>query len=598
MPDDQKKIIPINYTSREYTSIRDDLLEIAERYYPDNFQDFSEASFGSLMIDAVAYVGDQLSFYLDYNVNESFLDTAYQYNNIIRHGRVLGYKSQGRASTYGQVTLYILAPAHATTLGPDENYLPVLRRGARFVSDTGVNFLLTENVDFASPKNRVVVARTDGDTGAPTFYAIRAFGNVVSGVFEQEEIDVGTYERFKNVRLRAPNVSEIVSVTDSQGNEYFEVDYLAQDIIFKEIANRNFRDDNVPSVLQPMLVSRKFVTEFDRDGVSLQFGSGNEAESNVLVEPQTVALDIFGKDYVTDTTFDPSRLPSNQNYGISPSNTTLTVVYRTSNPLSSNISAGQLNSVGRAAFDYKDRSQLTSTTVLTVNNSLEVSNEKPIVGDVTYPNSDEIKQRIYDTFPTQNRAVTQTDYESICYRMPAKFGSIKRVSAQRDPNSQKRNINMYVISEDKFAKLIKTNDTIKNNLKTWLNNYRMISDTVDILDPYILNFGVNFIIKSKPGTNKFVTLEAALQALRVHFSRNYYIGQQFSISDIYSALKEVPDVLDVLNVKVIAKNGVGYSPAEIDINDNTSPDGDSIIIPRNAIVEVKFPEVDIVGKVK
>jgi hypothetical protein len=182
--------------------------------------------------------------------------------------------------------------------------------------------------------------------------------------------------------------------------------------------------------------------------------------------------------------------------------------------------------------------------------------------------------------------------------MPAKFGSIKRVSAQRDPNSQKRNINMYVISEDKFGKLIKTNDTIKNNLKTWLNNYRMISDTVDILDPYILNFGVNFIIKSKPGSNKFVTLEAALQALRVHFSRNYYIGQQFSISDIYSALKEVPDVLDVLNVKVIAKNGVGYSPAEIDINDNTSPDGDSIIIPRNAIVEVKFPEVDIVGKVK
>ncbi len=598
MPDDQKKRIPINYTNREYVSIRNDLLEVAERFYPDNFQDFSEASFGSLMLDAVAYVGDQLSFYLDYNVNESFLDTAYQYDNIIRHGRILGYKSQGRASTYGQVTLYILVPSSTVTLGPDRNYLPILRRGARFTSDTGVNFLLTENIDFANPKNRTVVARTDDSTGAPTFYAIRAFGNVVSGLFEQEQISVGPYERFRKVTLRSENISEIVSVIDSQGNEYFEVDYLAQDIIFKEIANKNFKDDNVPSVLQPMIVARKFVTEYDRDGVSLQFGSGNESETNVLVEPQSVALDVFGKDYITDTTFDPTRLPSNQNYGISPANTTLTIVYRTSNPLNANLSSGQLNNVGLALFDYKDRSGLVNATVQTVNNSLEISNEKPIVGDVSYPSSDEVKQRIYDTFPTQNRAVTQTDYESLCYRMPLKFGSIKRVSAQRDANSQKRNINMYVISEDKFGKLILTNDTIKNNLKTWLNHYRMISDTVDILDPYILNFGINFMIKSKPGTNKFVTLDSAMNALTRHFSQNYYIGQMFSVSDIYSALKDVPDVLDVLSVKVVPKTGVGYSEAEIDINENTSPDGDSVMIPKNAIVEIKFPEVDIVGKVK
>jgi hypothetical protein len=354
----------------------------------------------------------------------------------------------------------------------------------------------------------------------------------------------------------------------------------------------------VPSILQPMLVSRKFVTEFDRDSAFLQFGSGNESDSDALASPQSVAMDIFGKDYITSTTFDPSRLSSNLNYGISPSNTVLTVVYRTSNPTNSNVSAGQLNSVVNASFDYKDRTNLVGSKVQTVNNSLEVSNEKPIVGDVTYPNSDEIKQRIYDTFPTQNRAVTQTDYESLCYRMPLKFGSIKRVSAQRDPNSQKRNINLYVVSEDQFGKLIKTNDTIKNNLKTWINNYRMISDTVDILDPYILNFGIAFMIKAKPGTNKFVTLDLALDSLRQYYTNNYYIGQYFSISDIYSVLKEVPDVLDVLNVKIVPKTTVGYSQAEIDINDNTSVDGDSIVIPRNAIVEIKFPEVDIVGKVK
>lgn len=100
MADNQKKIVPINYTNREFSGIRDDLIQIAERLYPDSFQDFSEASFASLMVDMVSYVGDQLSFYLDYNVNEAFLDTAYQYNNILRHGRALGYKFTGRPSTF------------------------------------------------------------------------------------------------------------------------------------------------------------------------------------------------------------------------------------------------------------------------------------------------------------------------------------------------------------------------------------------------------------------------------------------------------------------------------------------------------------------
>jgi hypothetical protein len=182
--------------------------------------------------------------------------------------------------------------------------------------------------------------------------------------------------------------------------------------------------------------------------------------------------------------------------------------------------------------------------------------------------------------------------------MPLKFGSVKRVSAQRDPNSQKRNINMYVVSEDKFGKLVKTNNTIKNNLKTWLNDYRMISDTVDILDPFILNLGINFMIMVKPGANKFVTLDQGIVALKKHYENTHYIGQSFSVSDIYSVLKNVPNILDVLDVSVISKTGTGYSQAEIDINENTSPEGDSIIIPRNAIAEVKFPNVDIVGKVK
>jgi hypothetical protein len=208
-----KKRVAINYTNRDFATIRDDLTQIAERFYPDTFQDFSEASFGAMMLDAVAYVGDQLSFYLDYNVNETFLDTSYQRDNVIRHGRVLGYKNTGRPSTFGQVAMYVLIPASVTGLGPDSRYIPVIKRGTRFTSSNGLSFVLTENVDMADSSNPVVVARTDTTTGAPTFYAIKAYGNVVSGFFNTETIEVGDFQRFRRVSLSSPNVSEIISVT-------------------------------------------------------------------------------------------------------------------------------------------------------------------------------------------------------------------------------------------------------------------------------------------------------------------------------------------------------------------------------------------------
>ena len=597
MSDEQKKIVPIDYTHREYKTIREDLTQIAERFYPDTFKDWSEASFGSLMLDAVAYIGDQLSFYLDYNVNESFLDTAYQYDNVLRHGRILGYKFEGRPSTYGKAALFVVIPASSTGLGPDLSYIPVVKKGSRFTSENGLNFVLTENIDFADSKNPTVVATVDTTTGAPTYYAIKAYGNVVSGYFSQERIRVGAYQQFLKVQLSSPNITEIISVNDSEGNEYFEVDYLAQDMVLKEIANTNYKNDNVPSILKPLLVSRKFVVERTRRAASLQFGSGKTGETNVVANPQAVAINVFGKDYVTDTTFDPTRLSKNETLGIVPSNTTLTVTYRVTNPTNSNVAVGKLNSVGNSKMDFKDQQLLTTSTVQTVVNSLEISNEEPIVGDVSEPTSTDIKRRIFDTFPTQNRAVTQADYENLVYRMSAKFGSIKRCSVQKDPNSIKRNLNLYVISEDSQGKLIKTNGTIKNNIKTWLNQYRMMNDTVDILDPYILNLGIEFTMKAATGTDKFTLLDNAINALAIKFSSPLYIGEPLYISDIYSELKNVKGLLDVLTVKLVNKTGANYSFANIDINENLSPDGSYLVVPANALVEIKFPSTDITGKV-
>jgi hypothetical protein len=182
--------------------------------------------------------------------------------------------------------------------------------------------------------------------------------------------------------------------------------------------------------------------------------------------------------------------------------------------------------------------------------------------------------------------------------MPPKFGSVKRVSAQRDPNSQKRNLNMYILSEDSFGKLIATNSTIKNNLKIWLNQYRMVNDTIDILDPYIINIGVDFMVKTVDGANKYAVLDACVEALKKMYDTPFFIGEPLSISDVYSKLKDVNGVLDVVKVKLANKTGVNYSGSTIDLNSNLSPDGTRLIVPKNAIVEIKYPETDIKGRIR
>lgn len=598
MSNEQKKNLPINYTNKEFSSIRDDLIELAERFYPDTFRDFSEASFGAMMIDAVAYVADQMALQIDFNVNESFLDTAFQTTNILRHGRILGYKSTGRPSTYGTVALYILVPASSTGFGPDLRYMPVLSRGSTFTTDGGANFVLTDNVNFNDSINQVVVARVNNTTGAPTHYAVKAYGNVVSGQFGQKVISSGPFERFKRLSLNVSNLSEIISVFDADGNEYFEVDYLSQDMVFKEISNTNFKNDNVPSILKPLLVSRKFTSELSNNGAILQFGSGNEAESNVIANPQEVAIDLFGKSYVTDTTFDPTKISKNSNFGIVPTNTNLTVTFRTTNPFNSNVSVGTLNKVTSQQFVFEEQSTLSPTLLQAVINSLEVQNENPITGDNSNITGGELKRRIYDTFPTQNRAVTQSDYENLAYRMPSKFGSIRRVSVQKDPDSLKRNLNMYCVSTDSQGKLIKTNQTIKNNLKTWLNNYRMINDTVDILDAYIINVGIEFVVKAISGANKSDVLASVTNTIAQKMSEGFFIGEPLYVTDIYSEVKKLQNVLDVVSVKIFNKSGGQYSFIDFDINSNMSPDGTHVVCPKNSIFELKFTESDIKGKVR
>ena len=600
MPKDKKYRRKINYTNRDFDSIKKDLIEQARRYYPDSYRDFSDASFGSLMLDSVAYIGDQLSFYMDYNVNEAFMDTANEFNNIVRHAKQFGYRYEGRSSAMGEVALFVLVPASATGLGPNSDYIPILKRGAQVTSSDNANFIINENVDFSDPKHAVVVARTNTNTGLPTYYAIKAYAKVISGAFSSENIIINAYEPYYKATLSKRDISEIISVIDSEGHEYFEVDFLSQDVIYREIVNQDAQADNVSSLMKPFAVPRRFVIDRQRVSTSLQFGYGSDSEITgpSIVEPTDVVLDMFGKSYTTDTAFDPSNLIKTDKFGISPSNTILTVSYRMVGPNDTNAGVGTVKGLGAVQFEFPSINATDNSLRNTVMSSLEVTNEEPITGNVSLPTREEVKRRSHDYFATQNRAVTKSDYEALIYNMPKQYGTVKRCNINRDEDSLKRNLNLYVISEDSMGKLQTANNTVKKNLKTWLLNYKMLNDTIDILDAYIVNVGIDFEIIASELGNKYAVLDACLRTLRNKYAAHNYIGENFSISDIYQTLNKVNGVIGVSKVKIRRNSGTNYSSTKFNIDENLTADGRSIRVPKNVILEIKYLKNDIKGSAK
>ncbi len=593
MADNKKKLI--KYTSRDFNSIKKDLVDYAKRYYANTNKDFSEASFGSMVLDTVSYVGDILNFYLDYSVNESFLDTSVEYDNIIRHGRALGYKFQSNPSSYGIATFYVIVPAKSVGLGPDSDYIPLLQRGTEIASVTGNLFILNENVDFSDDNNEVVVSGVDSDTGLPTSYAIKAHGQVISGELLVETVTIGNYERFLKVPLESENITEIVSVLDSEGHEYYEVPYLSENVIYKSIINRSTDKDVAREILKPVVVARRFVVERERDITYLQFGYGSEDEikTNSIADPTNVILNIHGKSYTTDTTFDPSKLIATDKFGVVPSNTKLRIVYRSNNTENVNASTDSLTEVIDPLFQFDNIISLNPTKVSVIINSLEVTNEEPIVGDVSLPSSTELRRRIYDNFATQNRAVTLQDYKAVVYAMPPQFGAVKRVNVVQDHDSFKRNLNLYCVSEDQTGVLTTTSNTIKENMKAWLNQKKVINDTIDILNTKVVNLGLEIEIIVSEEENKFAVLSAATDYLASFYQEPPEIGEPFLITQVYQILKNIDEVLDVASVKVVNKNGGNYSDTRFNINKALTADGRMVVVDEDMIWEIKFPKLDV-----
>jgi len=591
---------PINYTSRDFESIKDDLKNYAKRYYPTTFKDFSEASFGALMLDMVAYVGDQLSFYADFQTNESFLDSAIRYDSVVRLSETLGYKSQGASKSTGEIAIYMLVPVSPNSRNPDINYFPILQRGSIVSGDDGSTYTLISDVDFTNPNNEITVARTDATTGNPTYFAIKAFGQVVSGQQFEEKVLVGDYQRFLTTELGRNNITEILSVKDSQGNEYFEVENLSQDVVLSQVKNVDSSTrDSAPFSMRLKPVPRRFTTKFNPDGSTLlQFGYGSEDNltGNLVADPADVVLNVDSKPYVTETTFDPTNLIKTDKFGVVPTNTTLTVVYTANTSNTSNAAASTITNIINPVLLFNNRQELSEAIISTIQSSIEIDNEEPITGDGAVLQADEIRIRAFGTYAAQNRAVTREDYMNLAYRMPSKFGKIKRANVVRDNNSLKRNLNMYVLSEDNSGNLSAANSVLKQNLKVWLDNYRMVNDTVDILDGKVINIGIRYEIIPDLDMNRFDILERCTQALQEDFlTIKFGLGESVYITDIYKILNDVPGVTDTKTVELFNINGGLYSNFVYDVDSNLSNDGRYLRIPSDSAAEVLFPNTDILG---
>ncbi len=595
------KNVPIKYTNRDFDSIKEDLIKFAKRYYPNNYADFSEASFGSMLFDMVAYVGDTMSFYVDYQANESFLDTAVEFSNLRKHAKSLGYSYSGVPVSYGIASFFILIPANVDGTAPDSSYIPTLKKGAAISAANGSSYLLLEDVDFSNSKNDVIEARYDETNGGVTYYAIRAHGQVSSGTLRVVEADLtdSEFEKFRKVKVGDSTISEIVKVIDTEGNEYYEVDYLSQETVLLETTNPTAKDDGVRSIMKPFVTARRFVVEQDNTGTYLQFGFGSDSDDDSgLADPSKVAIKLHARDHLTNRSIDPSSLLGTNKLGISPTNTTLQIVFRKNDSTNVDVATNGLESVNNFELEFLNENSLASSILNVIRGSLEVSNENPITSQSVDITSDEIKVRAKNYYATQNRAVSKQDYEALVYNMPPKFGAIKRVNAISDPMSTNRKLALYVVSENNDEILELSNMRVKNNIKTWLSQYKGINDQLEIYDPYIVNFGIDFEISADNRFNKEEVLAQCFENIKNKYNNKFYIGEPIYITDIQNILSKTRGVVDVKTVKINNLYGGTYASTPFDFDKVISKDGTYYEIPKNVILELRYPDKDLKGKIK
>lgn len=585
----------VNYLARDFSTIKEELKNYAKRYYADTLADLSDANINSFMIESVAYVGDILSYYLDYQTNETFLATAIERRNIINLAKSLGYKEQDNTTATGKVAIYVLIPDNGK-LEPDYSKAPIIRRGSQLTSTSNNIYTITEDVIIDNTLIGLNYVPTRINTfGNPTYYAVKVYAPIISGEIKQKTISIDNFIPFRKIYLDDLKIVEIVDILDSDFNEYYEVPNLSQNIVYKSVLNY---ESEPKYVLKPITAQRRFIFGHEEGVPYIIFGGkqykpDEELDVNPIIEPSKFVLNKYNNDHLSDKFFEPNHLTNGDLYGIGPEKTTLTITYRVNTSANNNAAIAEISNTKNLIIEFP--TNLSDTDLSIIRSSIQVVNEEPIIGQNVSMGVNELKDLAGSIYSAQNRAVTSKDYETLCYMMPQKYGSVKRVKAYRDPTSMKNNINLYVACVSPDGTLAPSNFKIKENLKTWLSEYKIITDTVDIMDAKIINFGIHYTILVDPNADKSSVIVDVSTHLKNVFLNKPNIGESFNILDVYREIRKHKFVLDIKEVKIKNIVGLNYSVTPFNIEANVTSDGNVIKIPKNAIFEIKYPDLDIIG---
>jgi len=557
---------------------------------------------GGMFVELAAYVGDSMSFFLDYQFNELDPLLAVDSTNVLAHAKNAGVKFNGASPASTDATLYV--EVGATTVNgeyvPDLTQCPVVMEGTGINTAAGTQFTTTEDVDFGAKNydgTLASVIRTSGvdGSGNPTNFILSKKVGAVSGGLFSESFVVGNSMPFRKITLTEPNVSEIIQVKDSDGNIYYEVDFLSQNTAFKKTKNISYDDIEVPSVLQVVNAARRFVRDsnYTTAMTTLTFGSGDEdAPDNDLVpDPSELALPLYGRQTFTRFSIDPNNMLRTSTLGTAPANTTLTVLYRAGGGLSHNVPARSFSGfTNLKAIFPRNPAAVVSTRVF---NSIDVANLSPATGGLPKPNISDIRSLTIQARNQQARIVTQDDLLARIFSMPSSFGRVFRASVRKSTRNPLAT-ELYVLCKDQMGNLTIASDTLKKNLSVYLNQFRLISDAIDVLDATVINYGIEYSIVVTPDSNKESVLAAVTSALASVGSPNdYQLDQPLIEADFINAIINTTGVLSLQEIKFYNKNGGGYSTFAFDLQSNLHKG--MVIGPPGSIFELKNPGTVIVG---
>lgn len=609
----------IQYINRDYSELRASLIDYARTYFPTTYNDFSPTSPGMMFMEMAAYVGDVLSFYLDNQIQETFLQYARQTNNLYDLAYMFGYKPNVTQVATVDIEFYQQVPSKvsASVYIPDFDYALFINQNAIASSlvNPNINFLIEDPIDFSVSSSgdptEISVFSVSGDN--PQYFLLKKNRKAISANINTTTFTFGAPEQFSTVNINAANIVGILDIVDTDGNEWYEVDYLGQDTIYNSIKNTNPNDPNLsqysgdtPYLLKLEQVQRRFTTRFISSGsLQLQFGAGNvgDTDEEIIPNPNNVGIGLpFEKNKLT-AAYAPNNFLYTKTYGIAPSNTTLTVRYLTGGGAEANLEANSLTTLNANIQFLK--SNLNAVTADTIFDSIAITNPEAADGGGDGDTIEEIRQNTSANFSTQLRNVTQDDYLVRALSMPAKYGVISKAyieptKAQSISAGESQSVlDLYVLSYNVNNQLTTSSPALKQNLTTYLSQYRMVNDSVNIKDAFIINIGVNFDIITLPEYNSNEVLFDCIEVLKDYFATDkWQINQPIILRNAYVLLDNVEGVQTVKNIEItnLAGENIGYSRYAYNIKGATQG---NVIYPSldPSIFEVKYPNQDIQGRV-